>query len=829
MPVWARAITAVAALRVAIALVLYLSGSHARADPPPLPWVVYALLSACFWVLGAALTLVNRHDVRAAWLGGTFVLVAAPLTSPFFADRPAGELGWLWFVRPDALLPAFLWRFGAEFPSPLVETPARVFRLVARTAMAAGFLIAVVSLSLAIWPGSSGDLRLLLRPPRAAAASLYYPLLYGLTTAAFAALIWRASRGRADEKSRLMLFAIGLTAGATPLLLQVLLESIPAYYNFVHRPGIEQVVGAVVFGALGVIPFITGYSVLFDHVVDVKVVLRAALQYALARYTILIVATLPFVALLVLVYQERTQPLVSFVSGARPLLLGGTVLVGLLTLRLRHRLIGLLNRRFFREPYDTRQLLDQIMSDALHASTAADLQERLRGALSHSLHAEASLFVAGPGMHVLERPDGSLPINATGVLATLAGGDTGAMDVDPSDRRSPFRRLPPDEQRWLLSGGFVLIVPLRTADHHLLGLFGLTPKRSGLPYSIEDRRFLGAIAASAALALENLRLRTSSDSSDRAARECQSCSKLNGPDAVKCVCGGPVTPCAAPHTLRGIYRLDHKIGAGGMGVVYLARDLNLDRPVAIKTLPMVSPEHSARLRTEARAMAAVQHPNLAVIHGIETWQGTPFLVQEFLAGGTLADRLSARPMAIAEALQLGVTIAHALEHLHTAGIVHCDVKPSNIGFTERGVPKLLDFGLAKLPKGGDGVPDTETRTGDAHTVKFGDTVVYGGTPAYMSPEALDAVAAARPALDLWALGVVLCECVTGRRPFGGTTRDEIRTNVSRGLQQPPSAFNDQCPPLLDALLLAVLHAQPARRPATAREVWNQLERLRVTL
>jgi len=827
---WARAITAVAALRVAVAIVLYLSGSHARVDPPPLPWLVYVMLAACFGVMGAALTVVNRHDVRAAWLGGTFVLVAAPLTSPFFSGQPMWELGWLWFVRPDAFLPAFLWRFAAEFPSPLVATPARVFHAVARTAMTVGLLIVIVNLSLAIWPESAGDLRLLLRPPNAAAGSLYYPLLYGLTTAAFAALIWRASRGRADEKRRLLLFAIGLTAGATPLLLQVLLETIPAYYNFVHRPGLEQAVGIVVFGALGVIPFVTGYSVLFDHVVDLKVVLRAALQYALARYTILIVATLPFAALLVLIYRERTEPLVSFVSGARPLVLGGTVLAGLLTLRLRYRLIGLLNRRFFREPYDTRQLLDQIMSDALHAATAADLQERLQAAMARSLHAEVCLFVSDPSLQVLARPDGSLPINAGGVLVTLACGDTGAMDVDPSDRRSPFRRLAADEQRWLLSGGFVLLVPLRTADQRLLGLIGLAAKRSGLPYSVEDRRFLSAIATSAVLALDNLRLRTStSDSSERAARECQTCSKLNGPDALTCVCGGPVTPCAAPHTLRGIYRLDRKIGSGGMGVVYLARDLNLDRPVAIKTLPVVSPGHSARLRTEARAMAAVQHPNLAVIHGIETWQGTPFLVQEFLAGGTLADRLGARPMATLEALRLGVTIAQALEHLHTAGIVHCDVKPSNIGFTERDVPKLLDFGLAKLPKVSDGVPDTETRTRDDGAVKFGDTVVYGGTPAYMSPEALDAVAAARPALDLWALGVVLCECLAGRRPFGGATRDEIRLSVSRGLQQPPSQFNDQCPPSLDALLLALLHVQPARRPATARELWNELERLRVTL
>ncbi len=819
-----------AGLRVAAALVLYLSGSHAHGEPPPLPWLIYAALAACFGVLGAALTVVNRHDIRCAWLGGTFVLVAAPLTSPFFTDLPPREFGWLWFVRPDALLPAFLWRFAAEFPSPLVGRPSRVFHVVAHTATAVGFLIAAVNLSLAAWPAAVTDPRMWLRPPGAAAVSLYYPLLYGLTAGAFAALIWRASRGRADEQRRLLLFAVGLTAGAAPLLLQVLLETIPAYYTFVHRPGIEQAVGLVVFGALVLIPFVTAYSVLFDHVVDIKVVLRAALQYALARYTILIVAALPFAALLVLLYRERTQPLVAFVSGTRPLMLGGTVVFGLLALRLRHRLIGMLNRRYFREPYDTRKLLDQIMSDAVRAVSAADLQERLRGSIARAMYADAWLLVHDHTSGMLARPDRTWPIPASGVLITLAQGDSVAMDVDPSDRRSPFRRLPPDEQRWLLDGGFVLIVPLLLADGRLLGLLGLAAKRSGLPYSTDDRQLLGAVATSAALTLDNLRLRSAAgDSSDRAARECQSCSKLNGPDAEKCVCGGPVTPCAAPHSLRGIYRFDRKIGAGGMGVVYLARDLNLDRPVAIKTLPTVSAEHSARLRTEARAMAAVQHHNLAVIHGIETWQGTPFLVQEFLAGGTLAERLRGQPMGVNDALQLVATIALALEHLHAAGIVHCDVKPSNIGFTDHDVPKLLDFGLARLPKLVDPETHTGSETRSDAPVKFGDTAVHGGTPAYMSPEALDGVVAPRPALDLWALGVVCFECLTGRRPFGGASRDEIKASVSGGLLEPPSRLNDRCSPALDGFLTAWLHAQPARRPASAREIWNQLERLRVTL
>ena len=136
-----------------------------------------------------------------------------------------------------------------------------------------------------------------------------------------------------------------------------------------------------------------------------------------------------------------------------------------------------------------------------------------------------------------------------------------------------------------------------------------------------------------------------------------------------------------------------------MGVVYRAKDLTLGRAVALKTLPATSPEDSARLRREARAMAAITHPNLALIFGVETWQGTPILVIEYLAGSTLAERLPTGPMAWEEVLELSLVLASVLERVHGSGILHRDVKPSNIGFTEEDVPKLLDFGLVRISAG----------------------------------------------------------------------------------------------------------------------------------
>ena len=152
-----------------------------------------------------------------------------------------------------------------------------------------------------------------------------------------------------------------------------------------------------------------------------------------------------------------------------------------------------------------------------------------------------------------------------------------------------------------------------------------------------------------------------------------------------------------PHVLRGMFRLEQRLGAGGMGVVYRAVDL---QPRARRRDQDAAADGRragpARLRKEARAMAMVAHPNLAVIYGIETWRDMPFLVEEYLAGGTLAHGCRCARPSLAEALQLGITLADALEHLHAAGILHCDIKPSNIGFTQHGVVKLLDFGLARL-------------------------------------------------------------------------------------------------------------------------------------
>ena len=212
-----------------------------------------------------------------------------------------------------------------------------------------------------------------------------------------------------------------------------------------------------------------------------------------------------------------------------------------------------------------------------------------------------------------------------------------------------------------------------------------------------------AVAASAALALEQ-KLQSESPRSDvprtpasHGARQCVACGRVQDPGPAACdACGSAVRDALLPAVLAGKFELERQIGAGGMGVVYRARDLTLDRRVALKVLPRVDAHAVTRLRREARAMAMMQHPNLAVIHAMESWGGAPVLVLEYLAGGTLADRIRHGVLPVAETITIGEVLGDVLHHVHRAGFLHRDLKPSNIGFTDDGTPKLLDFGLVRL-------------------------------------------------------------------------------------------------------------------------------------
>src|ERR1700740_1067018 len=233
-------------------------------------------------------------------------------------------------------------------------------------------------------------------------------------------------------------------------------------------------------------------------------------------------------------------------------------------------------------------------------------------------------------------------------------------------------------------------------------------------------------------------------------------------------------------TRLGSYEVLVSIGAGGMGEVYRAHDTKLGRDVAIKVLPEAfahDPERLSRFQREAKMLAALNHPNIATIYGLEQSNGTSYLVMELVSGETLAERAKREgAIPIEEALKIGVQIAEALEAAHEKGIIHRDLKPANIKVTPEGKIKVLDFGLAKAFAGdvADSNPSQSPTLSAVATMQG----VLLGTAAYMSPEQARGKAVDKRT-DIWAFGCVLYEMLTGKQAFEGDDITDILAAVVR--------------------------------------------------
>ncbi len=267
------------------------------------------------------------------------------------------------------------------------------------------------------------------------------------------------------------------------------------------------------------------------------------------------------------------------------------------------------------------------------------------------------------------------------------------------------------------------------------------------------------------------------------------------------------------------YRIVRKLGAGGMGEVFLAEDTTLGRKVAIKMLPEQSVGSDLarrRLINEARAAAALDHPNICAIHEVGEEDGCVFIVMPHVDGETLAERIARQPLAPAEVVDIGIQAAQALEAAHAAGVIHRDIKPQNIIVTPRGQLKVLDFGLAKLA-----TPElAETQTSERLTLA-GSVL---GTPAFMAPEQLRGLEIDARA-DIYALGATLYECATGRSAFGGGTLVEVAMRVMSVTPQPPSEINPAMPPALDAIIARAMARDVTARYQSARLLHDELRDL----
>ena len=850
-----RAVAAVALLKIgigllAVAVALVTNGANLDSRD--------ALFVALVTVYAAASLLLlkgGRRDERAMLLGVTFLLVATT-----FADRLFGV--WrgsqnlalavargIFALHVDAFMPYYLWSFARDFPR--VQDDARTRRRLALIVRATAVLgVVLVTVNIASWfaapSAARGDQSPFFLFSRYNTAGAYWIAQFVCFLGALTLLQVRATRAPRDEARRVALLVTALVAGTGPSVIWLLAS--------VSSGVVAQILplrraGWIIYPTLLATPFASAYAVLVRRALDVGVVVRAAVQYAVTRYAVQLGLAIPVVMLGASLYAGRDRSVTQLAASPRVLLLAAFTAVGIVVARGRHGVLDHIDRHFFREQYDARHVLGELVDRCRRATTRLGLERVLRAEIECALHPDAvDVLLMGEDGGAYVSVEGHLrPLPRDSALSELLSTSSTPLDVDIADQRTRIARLPEADRHWLVDGNVHLLVPLRDASEQLIGFVALGEKRSELPYTRDDRELLMGVVAEAEMTIAYRQLEPAPPARDVAALdaepnalECLACNAVAGDATERCPrCGGPLTGAAVPLVVGGKFRVEERLGAGGMGVVYRAVDLHLGRVVAIKTLPFVSPTEALVLRREARAMALVSHANLAQIFGLETLQGRPMLIVEYLGGGTLAARLKKAPLATEVVLDLGIGLASGLAAVHDAGILHRDVKPGNIAFSANGVPKLLDFGLARLMSAArredvsrrDRPPDGGASEVGSLSSRAGSTLEQGvliGTPEYMSPEAIRGEPPDM-GLDLWSLCIVLYESISGRNPLAGSklcyTGDVVRRAPVPDLRElVPGA-----PELLAAFFKRVLAEDARERPQTASALIRALSELQAKL
>ena len=386
------------------------------------------------------------------------------------------------------------------------------------------------------------------------------------------------------------------------------------------------------------------------------------------------------------------------------------------------------------------------------------------------------------------------------------------MRVHPEHSRSIYPLLPPDEAVWVVETDTDVIVPVPVPGMDGIGALAVGHRFDGRVVRSVDVPFLEALGSMAGLATARLRVLVPAEAPPEPppAWECPICRSLAGAgEPPECECGAAYVETDVPNLLAGNFRLTRHLGTGGMGAAYLARDLRLDRDVAVKTLAGTSVLRLMQLKPEAWAMATVTHPAVAQIHGIETWRGRPFLVVEFLPGGTLEDRLLHRPVAPSEAVAVIAALAAALAALHETGFMHGTSSRaiSGSGRTGRGSCWIS----AWLARRTTGQP-------------------WAAPCATCRPKRCPGTRPTKPT-TCGSLCVVLYEMVSGQHPFPGGSASEVAERIRRqrvaGPAGPPAG------PVVGEAVIAfaasVLAAPRPSRPASARAFAEELHRIRWNL
>jgi hypothetical protein len=801
------------------------------------------LSCAVFLFIGIAVFAVKPDDKQALLLALWLVLMASAFSLP----QPFEGTAW-WYRAlivfgqvTKVFAPTFLLHLFLVFPepSPILKRWPRLERYIYLPTLL--LVVLPVTYMMILWA---------VDPEELVAFSLRYPWV-GMISAivlpvtillALLTLVLSYRRAGQVSKRKLRIVLVGSLIAFVPFVLWFLILGVVPR----AREGRFPYVGwSIVNMLILAMPISFAYAIVRHQVIPVKLIIRRGLQYLLAKNALRLLIALPVIGLALSIIANRERRLSEILLGSS---LYFYVFIAAIALALvfRKRLGEWVDRKFFRESYNQEKILRELTDDVKKLDSIPEMSRRVTERVTAALHPEQALL--------FYRAEGTRDLS----LTYTSGGKTTSgqelkipeefrllrfMEDQGSAQEFPFPQknsLPQSEKDWLAGLGTRLIVPLTGTDERLAGLLLLGEKKSEVPYTATDRELLETLAGQIAIVYENVRLKNRVDRDRKikqevlsrvagqdmnVLKECPRCGACFDMSALVCTADGAELMLSLPveRTIETRYRLERLVGRGGMGAVYEATDLRLHRKVAVKILTgsmFGNSEALRRFEREAQASARLHHPNIITVHdyGLLSTEGA-YLVMELIAGETLGARIKReRRLAPAEAAHLFEQILDGLKSAHAAGVVHRDLKPENVllSINETNLARvhLLDFGLAKLTQA---LPaDSLSPTAAAPVTTPGAIM---GTFGYMSPEQLTG-GAVDERTDLFSIGVMVVEAITGRRPFTGTTYHELLTNILNA----PYHLEDTSPAAreLDAVLQKSLAKDRAARFPTAAAMQQEL-------
>jgi len=771
--------------------------------------------------LGFALVVAFKRSFQPSALLGALLLASLATVSVVLPMR----LGAFWHALPPPLGLLLWWPFATSVAvGPLVFAFFAVFPRRMCSNVTLGITLIPAALASAwhvyAWHRVAADLGAPVGLPDWTIALFIVNVVYGACAVALLLAHWKDAKTLTEQR-RIRVLTVGMVLGVA--------AGSGVVIGYWRNPGADifasrtLTVLSLVFLA---VPASFAYAMLRHRLFDVSLIVRQGLRYALARR--FVDALMPALgALLVIeILLHRTEPLLSILQSRWWwfTVVGAALLVA----RSRHEdWLKSLDRHFFRERYDAQRLLTGIADQISRASSFEPIASSVLQQIDEALHPEfvtvlrhlpaEAMFSVVPHGSAAERSSPPLPASLAviGVLSVLRK----PLALALGDTAWVRHQLPLAERALLVEHGIELLVPISSerTDEMPLGLLVLGPRRSEEPYNQEDLDLLVTIAHAVGMLLER------SSASERTLAECESCGQCFDSGTAVCTQDQqPLTRTRGSRMLNDRYRIERRLGRGGMATVYAALDQVLERQVAVKLIreDVHGPLNlDARFRREARAAAGFAHPHLVRVYdfGVDR-DARAFLVMELLEGVTLRQRLGAGvPLDSEETLHILRGVCSGLEAAHRHGLVHRDLKPENI-FLQRHasgvVPKILDFGLAKA--------FSEHPSMVATTLAGTSAGLVVGTLDYMAPEqaAGDDV---NPTWDTWALGVIAYEMLTGRHPFRralpfspqGHAADSDVTGVHTRV------LSDAA----DAFFRTALSTERALRPAGALEFLSACEQV----